>query len=106
MSGAANPARGEAALAVAGRALKVRPSFQALVAAEEELGPLLSLVERAGAGQLSVRELVALIWHCLDDAPPAITRERLGEAIVEAGIAAAMPVLKTLVRQILGGRGD
>jgi hypothetical protein len=43
-----NPARGEAALSVAGERLTLRPSFQALVAAEEELGPLLR--GRSGGG--------------------------------------------------------
>ena len=47
MSGAANPARGEAAIVVNGEALVLRPSFQALVAAEGELGSLFQLVERA-----------------------------------------------------------
>jgi hypothetical protein len=46
----ANPARGEASLIAGGLALVLRPSFQALVAAEEELGPLFALVERAAEG--------------------------------------------------------
>ena len=36
----ANPHRGEARLTVGGETILVRPSFGALVAAEEELGPL------------------------------------------------------------------
>ena len=40
MSAPANPARGEAALRVAGEAVTLRPSFAALVAAEGEVGPL------------------------------------------------------------------
>ena len=39
-------------LLVGGAPRLLRPSFTALVAAEEELGPLFALVERAGAGQL------------------------------------------------------
>ena len=46
MSAAANHARGEAALDLGGRTIALRPSFAALVAAEEELGPLFELVER------------------------------------------------------------
>ncbi|MDG6719277.1 GTA-gp10 family protein, partial [Staphylococcus aureus] len=65
MSAPANPMRGEAALRVGGSELVVRPSFQALVAAEGELGPLFELVERAGEGKLSLGEAAALIWHCL-----------------------------------------
>lgn len=48
----ANALRGEALLKIGGAAHVLRPSFTALVAAEEELGPLFALVERAGAGQL------------------------------------------------------
>jgi hypothetical protein len=100
----ANPARGEAALAIGGVRLALRPSFAALVAAEEELGPLFALVERAGAGQLRLSELAALFWHCLADPPPGLTRAMLGEGLAEAGLAAATPVLKGLLVQILRGR--
>lgn len=101
---AANRARGEAALEVAGETLRLRPSFAALVAAEQELGPLFELVDRAAAGKLSLSDMAGLFWHCLDDAPEWLTRERLGEAIVEAGLAKLSPVLSGIIRQILGGR--
>lgn len=99
-----NPARGEAALRVAGEQVVLRPSFAALVAAEGELGPLFALVERAAAGGLTLGEMVALFWHCRSDAPAALTREMLGEAVVAGGLAAATPVLKVLLRQVLAGR--
>jgi hypothetical protein len=83
-SAGANPARGEAALVVGGEAVKLRPSFEALVAAEEELGPLFALVERAAAGGLKVAEMAALFWHCAAGRPDGLTRERIGQAI-EAG---------------------
>ncbi|MBV9930402.1 MAG: gene transfer agent family protein [Alphaproteobacteria bacterium] len=105
MSGGANPARGEAALVVGGLALVLRPSFEALVAAEEELGPLFALVERAAAGGLKLAEMATLFWHCVRERPPGLTRERVGAAIAEAGLARATPVLKALLRQILDGRG-
>lgn len=104
MSAAANPVRGEAALDVGGAALVLRPSFAALVAAEGELGPLFALVERAAAGQLTLAEMVALFWHCRHDAAAVLTRERIGEAVVAAGLAAVTPVLRTLLGQILAGR--
>jgi hypothetical protein len=47
---------------------------------------------------------VALFWHCRHDAPDALTRERMGEAVAAAGLAAATPVLKLLLRQVLAGR--
>ena len=104
MSGA-NPARGEAAFTVGGVALVLRPSFEALVAAEEELGPLLPLVERAAGGALKLSETASLIWHCVRDRPAQLTRERIGAALAERGLAAAAPVLKTLLGQILQGCG-
>ncbi len=101
MSGA-NPARGEAAFLVDGTSVVLRPSFEALVAAEEELGPLFALVERAAGGGLKLSEVVALFWHCQRD--QKAERERIGAAIVEAGLARATPVLRILLSQILQGR--
>ncbi|WCT73677.1 gene transfer agent family protein [Sphingomonas naphthae] len=104
MTGAANPLRGEAVVQIENAAVMLRPTFQALVAAEQELGPLFDLVERAAAGRMGLAEMVALFWHCLTDPPEGVTRERLGEAIAEAGLAAVAPVLKRLLHQILAGR--
>ena len=56
----ANPARGETVVTIAGQPRLLRPSFDALVRAEEELGPLLALVERAGEGQLRLAEIAGL----------------------------------------------
>ncbi|MEA3064042.1 MAG: hypothetical protein QOJ27_477 [Sphingomonadales bacterium] len=103
---AANPARGEAALTVDGEPLRLRPSFEALVAAEEELGPLFALVERAAAGGLRVAEMAALFWHCAAPRPEGLTRGRIGAAIAGQGLAGAAPVLKVLLGQILQGRGE
>jgi hypothetical protein len=105
MSGsAANPVRGEAALRVGGEAIVLRPSFEALVAAEEELGPLFALVERAAEGRLRVAEMAALFWHCAAARGEGVTRERIGTAIAEMGLAGIAPVLKRLLGQILQGR--
>lgn len=102
--GEANPARGEATIRVAGGVLVLRPSFAALVAAEAEVGPLFALVERAAEGRLGLGEMVALFWHCLRDVPEGMTREAFGEAVAAGGLAAATPVLKVLLGQILAGR--
>jgi Phage tail tube protein, GTA-gp10 len=96
----ANPARGEARFTVAGESLVLRPSFAALVAAEQELGPLFALVERAAAGGLALSEMAALFWHC---AGGAASRAAIGEAIVGQGLARATPALKVLLTQILQG---
>lgn len=100
----ANLARGEAAIIVAGEALVLRPSFEALVAAEEELGPLFALVERAADGGLRLAEMVALFWHCVKERPDWCSRETVGAAIAEAGLAKVTPALRLLLTQILQGK--
>lgn len=103
MSQAANPIRGEATLIVAGEPRTLRPTFAALVAAEDELGPLFALVERASAGQLRLGEVAALFWHCLADRGD-LTRETVGEAVAANGLAAASAPLRSLLVQILQGQ--
>jgi hypothetical protein len=97
-----NSARGEASVRVGGAELLLRPSFAALVAAEDELGSLFALVERAAAGGLLLGEIVALFWHCLVERD-VVSREQLGEAVVVVGLSGVTPALKTLLRQILSG---
>jgi tail tube GTA-gp10-like protein len=97
----ANPARGEASLTIGGEPVLLRPSFAALVAAEAELGPLFALVERAADGRLTLAEMAALFAHC---AGGAVSRDEIGEAIAEQGLAKATPALKLLLTQILQGR--
>lgn len=99
----ANPARGEDAITIKWRKRRLRPSFAALVAAEAEIGPLFAVVERASKGQLRLTEMTALFWHCLADRGD-ITREDVGEAIAQQGLAAVMPVLRTVLRQVLQGQ--
>lgn len=100
----ANPARGEASVRIGGETLVLRPSFAALVAAEQELGPLFALVERAAEGRLGLGEMAGLFWHCLRERPEALTREAFGEGLAAGGLAAATPALRVLLGQILAGR--
>lgn len=99
----ANPARGEDVLTIKWRKRRLRPSFAALVAAEAEIGPLFAVVERASKGQLRLTEMTALFWHCLADRAD-ITREDVGDAIAAQGLSAVMPVLRTILRQVLQGQ--
>jgi hypothetical protein len=100
----ANAYRGEASIDVAGETLTLRPTFSALVAAEEELGSLFEMVERAAAGQVLLHQIVALFDHLSPERTPSITRERIGEAVVEKGLAGVTPTLRTVFAQILQGR--
>ena len=99
----ANPLRAEATLVVRGEERLLRPSFAALVAAEEELGPLFALVERAGNGELRLAEMTALFWHCLADRRE-VSREDVGEAVMQAGLAACARPLRALLGAILQGQ--
>jgi hypothetical protein len=99
-----NPHRGEASLQVGGETLLLRPSFSALVGAEEELGPLFGLVERASEGKLALFQIAVLFDHLSAGRPAAITRERIGEAVVEKGLAGISPTLRLVLEQILKGR--
>ena len=100
----ANALRGEAELRVDERVFLLRPSFAALVAVEAELGPLFALVERAADGRLRLGELVCLFWHCMTERPEGLTRDIVGDAVVEQGLAAVTPALRVLLGQILQGR--
>ena len=82
----------------------LRPSFAALVAAEDELGPLFALVERAGDGKLKLSELVALFWHCLADQQD-VAREQIETAVIAHGLAGCAKPLRALLGQILQGAG-
>jgi hypothetical protein len=80
-----------------------------LVAAEEELGSLFALVERAAGGGLKLAEMAALFWHCIAARPEMSTceklsREKVGAAIIEAGLVNMTPILKLILSQILQGR--
>jgi hypothetical protein len=94
----ANAARGEAE--VCGHLL--RPSFAALVAAEDEIGPLFALVERAAEGRLSLGDMVALFWHCLESRD-GLSRGDFADRVLAQGLAGVTPALKQLLSQILKG---
>jgi hypothetical protein len=103
LSDAANQHRGEASLVVQGKERVLRPSFSALVAAEEELGSLFALVDRAASGQLRLTELATLFWHCLAEREE-IARDDICAAVVDSGLARCAKPLRALVAQILQGR--
>ncbi len=99
----ANPIRGEASLTLASGTYVLRPSFEALVAAEEELGSLFALVERAAHGKLLLSEIVTLFWHCVGSKPEELDRDQYGSELVSLGLAQLTPPLKMLLKQILAG---
>ncbi|WP_298470319.1 gene transfer agent family protein [uncultured Erythrobacter sp.] len=103
MTNAANPLRGELAFRVGGQDFVLRPSFEALVAAEQELGSLFALVERASEGSLTLFEITALLWHCMASTarPP---RDEVGEAVLTGGLVAATKPVRGILAQVLQGQ--
>lgn len=103
MTKLANPLRGEASIVLGGKQFLLRPSFEALVAAEEELGSLFAMVDRAAQGNLRIAEIAALLWHCLpmQDRPP---RAAIGEAVLDLGMVEAARPMREIFTQVLKGR--
>ena len=102
MSRPANPLRGEASFQIYGQDLLLRPSFENLVAAEEELGSLFALVERASSGSLTLNEITALVWHCLaTDTRP--DRAAVGAAVMAMGLVQATIPVRAILTQALQG---
>lgn len=104
MTTAPNACRGESGLTVNGRLYLLRPTFACLVAAEEEIGPLFALVERAGDGRLKITELAALFWHCLESRD-GLDRNEVENAVLAIGLAGCAKPLRALLSQILQGAG-
>ncbi|MFN2099120.1 gene transfer agent family protein [Altererythrobacter sp. MF3-039] len=104
MSSMVNKLRGEATLEINGTSYLLRPTFEALVLAEEELGPLFALVERAGEGRLKLSEMASLFWFCLAERE-SVSREAVGQAVAAQGLAQCAKPLRTLLGQILQGNG-
>lgn len=92
--------RGEVCLQLHGRAIDLRPTFAALVAAEAEVGSLFQLLDRAAAGDVRIADLGAVFWHCA--APAGQDRDEFEAALVDAGVAALLEPYQALLRAIFG----
>ncbi|MGB3738514.1 MAG: gene transfer agent family protein [Pontixanthobacter sp.] len=97
----ANAVRGEASIVVDASPCVLRPTFAGLVAAEEELGSLFELVERAADGKLKLAEVAALFWHCATG--ETVSREDMGDAVLAMGLARCTPPLRVILQQIVQG---
>lgn len=80
----------------------LRPSFSALVAAEEELGSLLAIVDRAAEGKITITDIAALLWHCLpsDNRPD---RDQVGKAVMAMGLLEATRPVRAVLAEVLKG---
>ena len=103
MTRASNPMRGEAEITIGGEIRLLRPSFENLVAAEEEIGSLFALVERASEGAITVAEITALLWHCIEPQPRP-SRAEVGNAVLERGLVASTKPVRAILAQVLQGQ--
>lgn len=103
MSRTANSLRGESELQLGGHTVLLRPSFENLVAAEQEIGSLFALVERASEGALTITEISALLWHCIADNPRP-SREEVGQAVISNGLIATTKPVRAILAQVLQGQ--
>lgn len=102
MPDSANPHRGEAALALGASTYRLRPSFAALVAVEEELGSLIALVERAGSGALGIKDIVVLLHACAVAGGHDISRDDFAAALLKEGVTACIGPLRDILAAVMG----
>ena len=65
---------------------------------------MLTLVETASQGALSLAQMSCLVWHCLalQERPD---RSRVGDALLEMGLIEATKPVRMILSQILKGSG-
>jgi hypothetical protein len=99
----ANPLRGEVALRLGDEVLRLRPSFERLVAAEGETGSLVALLERAADGDARLEAIEALFWHCQEG---VADRARFRALLPEAGLERLLPAYRSLLSAVFRGADD
>jgi hypothetical protein len=98
----ANPLRGELNLALNGRSIILRPTFERLVAAESEIGSLVKLTQRVYENNILLNEIVSLLWHCADD--NIGDRVQFEKNIIECGIKNFIPTFLSILFSIFGNQ--
>jgi len=86
----------------------LRPTFERMNAIEEELGSAFSIVDRATQGQVTVNDVVTVLWHCIQQwhvRSEAFVKykDAFGELIMEHGVATATPAFRALLTAVLAG---
>jgi hypothetical protein len=100
----ANPVRGEVQLTAGSLKVVLRPSFAALVAAEQEAGSLVRIMERAAAGDIRLADIGPLFWHCARaGGDPAGDRSDFEARLGAAGIQALLPAYRELLTHVFRG---
>lgn len=109
-----NPERGEFALELDGERFVLRPSFEAIVAFEQETGKgLMDLTRSAIGGTVTLSEMAIIATHCIrawgreNDVTSAagVNAQRVGKLIMESaqGLTGATVLIGTLLALAVNG---
>ena len=100
----ANRKRGEVTLELGGETYVLVSSIAAIIEIEDEIGTnLFEIGRRLESAEISARDLIDFARACVTQAGYQVTRERLGEAIVEAGTLKAIAALTEFCRNYVFG---
>lgn len=99
----ANPIRGEVSLSLGERKFRLRPTFEALVRIEQEVGSLFAVVERTTSFQVTLKDVVTVLWSCAVAGGADVEMSEMGELIAENGISAATPAFRAILTSALAG---
>jgi hypothetical protein len=104
----ANPFRGEVGLTVNGEPHNLRLSLGALVELEADLGEtsVLGLVERIEAGELSSRDILAIVRAGLFGAGVRMALKDVADAEIDGGAIAIADAAARLIARAFGVPGD
>ena len=95
----ANRKRGEVTLELGGESYLLVPSIEAIIEIENEIDTtLFEIGRRLESAEISASDLIDFAQACATQAGYEVTRERLGEAIVEAGAHKVITALTEFCR--------
>ncbi|MFQ3594895.1 MAG: GTA-gp10 family protein [Sphingomonadaceae bacterium] len=96
--------RGEVMLEAGTLRLPLRPTFAALVAAEQEVGSLVLLMRRVADGDVRLADAGPLLWHCaVASGEVRVGRDAFEAKLAEAGVQALLPAYRGLLARIFAG---
>mgnify|MGYP000853898188 FL=1 len=114
VSPGANAHRGETEIALGGTTYVLRPTFEALVEIERQVGkPVLALINESQAQGLPLDVLAVVVTECLrahgretgDRSMQHFNKPRIADLIYQEGLVRVLPaVMAVLVAAVVGGR--
>jgi hypothetical protein len=100
-----NTLRNEVSITLAGEERIMRATFTAIVAIEKALGKsMTAIINQVAAGDISITDSALIVYHGLrGNQDTRMSFEQVGEALVEAGMAAvSLPVVEFVSRSLSG----